>query len=200
MVQPIAPTRWKVQFRAGAELREKLDRLRALMRSSVPDGDIATIIEEAVTEKLERLEAKRFAKTKAPRKRLEETVTSPSSRYIPAAVKRAVSKRDQYQCTFIADDGRRCGERDGLEFHHRKPYGRGGDHSVDNVYLISRCHNGYLAERDYGKEVIEQYRRSAGRVSEPAAVYAIGNRAHDLLGPDRARLRVQAAEAAINGP
>ena len=36
------------------------------MRSSVPDGDLAAIIEEAVTEKLERLEAKRFAKSKSP--------------------------------------------------------------------------------------------------------------------------------------
>ena len=90
MVKPIAPARWKVQFTASTELRDKLDRLRALMRSSVPDGDLATIIEEAVTEKLERLEAKRFAKTKAPRKSVEETDTSPSSRYIPAPVKRAV--------------------------------------------------------------------------------------------------------------
>ncbi len=62
------------------------------MRSSVPDGDLAAIIEEAVTEKLERLEAKRFGKAKAPRKNLEETDTSASSRYIPAAVKRAVCK------------------------------------------------------------------------------------------------------------
>ena len=84
---PLSPARYKIEFTAGAELREKLERLRALMRSSVPDGDIATIIEEAVTEKLERLEAKRFAKTKAPRKSLEETNPSPSSRYIPAAVK-----------------------------------------------------------------------------------------------------------------
>ena len=54
------------------------------MRSSVPDGDLAAIIEEAVTEKLERLESKRFGKTKSPRKSLEKTDTSPSSRYIPA--------------------------------------------------------------------------------------------------------------------
>ena len=44
MVEPIAPSRWKVQFTASAELRDKLDRLRSLMRSSVPDGDIAAII------------------------------------------------------------------------------------------------------------------------------------------------------------
>ena len=118
---------------------------------------------------------------------MEETDTSASSRYIPAAVKRAVSKRDQYQCTFVAEDGRRCSEREGLEFHHHKPYGRGDDHSVDNVHFLCGCHNGYLAERDYGKEVIERYRRSAGRVSEPAAVYTVVNRDYDLLGPERAQ-------------
>ncbi len=95
-----------------------------------------------MTEKLERLEAKRFGRAKAPRKSLEETDTSASSRYIPAAVKRAVCKRDQYQCTFVADDGRRCSERERLEFHHHKPYGRGGDHSVDNVYLLCRVTTG----------------------------------------------------------
>ena len=65
-IEPLAPGRYKVQFTASAELRDKLDRLRALMRSSVPDGDLAAIIDAAVTEKLERLEARRFGRTKAP--------------------------------------------------------------------------------------------------------------------------------------
>jgi hypothetical protein len=56
-VQPLAPGRYKVQFTASTELRDKLERLRRLMRSSVPDGDLAAIVEAAVTEKLERLEA-----------------------------------------------------------------------------------------------------------------------------------------------
>ena len=60
-VQPLAPARYKVQFTASADLRNKLERLRALLRSEVPDGDLASIIEQAVTEKLERLEARRFA-------------------------------------------------------------------------------------------------------------------------------------------
>ena len=70
IIEPLAPGRYKVQFTASAELRDKLDRLRALMRSSVPDGDLAAIIDAAVTEKLERLEARRFGRTKAPRKGL----------------------------------------------------------------------------------------------------------------------------------
>lgn len=57
VVEPLAPTRYQVRFTAGAELREKLERLQALMRFSVPDGDLARIIEIAVTEKLERVES-----------------------------------------------------------------------------------------------------------------------------------------------
>ena len=80
VVEPLAPARYKVQFTASAELHDKLEiGSRPLMRSSVPDGDLATIIEEAVTEKLERLEARRFAKTKAPQEKgLEQTNTSPT--------------------------------------------------------------------------------------------------------------------------
>jgi hypothetical protein len=43
-----------VQFTAGAELYEKLERLRALLRHEVPDGDLAAVIERAVTHELER--------------------------------------------------------------------------------------------------------------------------------------------------
>ena len=48
-MQPLAPERYRVQFTARAELRDKLARLQELMRSSVPDGDLAAIIERAVT-------------------------------------------------------------------------------------------------------------------------------------------------------
>ncbi len=180
VVAPISPSRYKVTFTASSELHDKLERLRELMRSSVPDCDLGSIIEQAVTEKLERLESKRFAETKTPRKSLEETDTSPSSRHIPAAVKRAVYERDQGQCRFLANSGRRCTERNRLEFHHHHlPYGRGGDHSVANIQLMCEIHNAYLAERDYGKDTIERHRknkRSANRVSEPAAVYTLENR------------------------
>ena len=178
-MEPLSPARYKIQFTASVELHDKLERLRVLMRSSSsagPDSDLAAIIEEAVTEKLERLEAKRFAKTKAPRKSLEQTDTSPSSRYIPAPVKRAVRERDGDQCAFVNEHGRRCKAREGLELHHKQPYGRGGDHDPDNIQIMCRVHNGYLAEQDYGKEVMERYRRSGSQVSEPAPIYYINRK------------------------
>jgi len=172
VVKPLS--RYKVQFTASAELRDKLERLRALMRSSVPDGDLAAIIEDAVTEKLARLESRRFAKTKSPGKSLCESNTSAKSRHIPAAVKRAVRSRDGNRCAFVDPSGRRCTETKNLEFHHGEPFGRGGDHCPENVSLLCRVHNRYRAEQDYGKEVMDRYRRSGSRVSEPGPVYIAG--------------------------
>ena len=159
VVQPLAPARYKVQFTASAELQDKLERLRVLMRSQVPDGDLAAIIGQAVTEKLERLEARRFARTKTPWKGPEEAAPSRSSRHIPAAVRRAVHERDGGRCRYVDQAGRRCPERDGLEYHHLHPFGLGGDHSPQNIQLTCRGHNAYLAEHDYGREAMARHRR-----------------------------------------
>jgi hypothetical protein len=165
VVEPLSPARYKVQFTASAEFHDKLERLQVLMRSSVPDGDLAAIIEQAVTEKLERIEAKRFARTKVPGKSPAQTDTMPSSRHIPAAVRRAVYERDGGRCRFVDQQGRRCTARDRLEFHHRHPFGHGGDRSLENIRLMCRAHNQYLAEHDYGKRAMARHRRSGTRVS-----------------------------------
>jgi len=168
IVQPLAPARYQVKFTASRELRDKLERLQGLM-----NVDLAVVIEAAVTEKLERIEAKRYGETKNPRKTVEDTDTSPRSRYIPAAVKRIVRRRDSGQCRFVDKNGRRCTERRGLEFHHHDPFGRGGDHDPDQISLMCHAHNAYLAEREYGKEVMDQFRRPGGRVSEAAPGYGL---------------------------
>jgi hypothetical protein len=180
-VQPLSPGRVEVRFTANVELRDKLERLQALMSSSGPDA-LAQVIDAAVSEKLERLEAKRFGKTRAPRKGLAETDISRRSRHIPAAVRRAVCERDENQCGFVDEDGRRCTERHRLEFHHVEPWGRDGDHSPDKVALRCKAHNLHQAELDYGREKMERYRRARWNdgVSEPAAVYCTASRSFAL--------------------
>jgi hypothetical protein len=79
-VEPLAPARYHVRFTASAELRDKLERLQALMRSSVPDGDLAKIIDIAVSEKLLRVEARRFGRTKPNRSDRSRTDTSAAPR------------------------------------------------------------------------------------------------------------------------
>ena len=167
VVEPLSPARYLVQFTASAELRNKLERLTALM----PGNDLASIVEAAVTEKLDRIEAKRFGKTKKPRKSLEDSDTSPGVRGIAAAVRRFVWERDGGQCTFKAADGTRCTARDRIHFHHDEPYGLGGDRGPENIKLMCATHNGYMAELDYGKEKMDQYRRSGDRVREPSPTF-----------------------------
>ena len=166
-VEPLAPARYKVQFTASAELRDKLERLRALMRTQVPDGDLAAIIEQAVSEKLERLEARSFAKTGTPRKGLAETDLAPSSRHVPAAVRRAVYERDGGRCRYVDAGGRRCPERNRLEYHHLYPFGRGGDHSPQNIHLACRTHNTYVAEHDHGSETMARCRGGGDELARP---------------------------------
>jgi hypothetical protein len=141
--------------------------------------DPAVVIEAAVTEKLERLEARRYAAVKAPRKTLEGSDTSAEGRYMPAALRRFVCERDGNQCSFVDAGGRRCNERGRLEFHHRSPYGLGGDRSPENVCLMCHEHNAYLAELDYGREKMHQYRRK-DRVSEPARLFISSRRSGRL--------------------
>jgi hypothetical protein len=151
VVEPLAPARFKVQFTASAALRDKLERLAALLRSEVPDGDLGAVVDRAVTDTLERLEARRFGKTMAPRKTLAETDTAVASRHVPAAVRRAVRERDGERCRFVDEQGRRCSERKRLEFHHSHPYAMGGGHKPDN----------------FGRAAIPRRTLGAGRLERP---------------------------------
>ena len=168
LVQPLSPSRYKVQFTASAELHDKLERLRAWVGSGGPD-DLAAVIEQAVTEKLQRLES-HFARTNASRKVLAKPVAnlSPSSRHIPAAVQRAVRARDGNRCCYVDDQGRRCPARNRLQFHHRHPFGLGGDHGIDNIRLMCPAHNAYLADCDYGREAMARRRPERSR-HQPSA-------------------------------
>src|SRR5262249_24044787 len=134
---------------------------------------------DAVSEKLARLEARRFAKTQAPRKEIVSQSTRQSrSRYIPAAVRRAVYARDGGRCRYVDSQGRRCAARDHLAFHHRRPYGYGGEHDAENLCLMCRTHNAYLAEIDYGKE---HFRDRAARL--------VASGQHSRSEPEKQRVR-----------
>jgi 5-methylcytosine-specific restriction endonuclease McrA len=113
--------------------------------------------------KLERLEARRFAKTKSTRKAPSNTDIARVSRLVPAAVRRVVYERDKGQCRYVDRRGRRCPERHRLEYHHRRPYALGGDPSSDNICLLCRAHNQYMARHDYGPKAMSRNRRSEKR-------------------------------------
>jgi hypothetical protein len=141
-MQPLAPDRYKMQLTVTGATHDKLRRAQDLLRHSIPDGDLAEIVDRAVTLLLADLERTKLAAAGRPRPARSRVS---GSRYIPSAVRRAVWKRDGGRCAFVGAEGR-CAERGFLEFHHVEPYSVGGATSSDNLELRCRAHNLHEAE------------------------------------------------------
>ena len=145
-IRPLAPERYRVQFTASRETYNKLRRAQELLRHRIPDGDIALIVDRALTLLLSELRRTKHGATQRPR---GGALRSTGGRHIPAAVKRAVWARDGGQCAFLGAAGR-CTERGFLEYHHVVPFADGGAAVVDNIELRCRAHNAYEAARWLG--------------------------------------------------
>jgi len=83
----------------------------------------------------------------------------PAKRNIPVSIRREVWTRDDGRCTYQSREGRCCGSRETIEFHHRIPWARCKDHTVENIALRCRAHNQYEVELDFGAEHMAQFRK-----------------------------------------
>ncbi|HEY1536335.1 MAG TPA: hypothetical protein VGF76_20085, partial [Polyangiaceae bacterium] len=88
----------------------------SLVSHSIPNGDLAAVLERALDLALEQVEKQRFAKTdkpRNPRKNLAIKLRSLGSHreHIPNAVQRRVATRDGLRCTYVSDGGCRCAAR-----------------------------------------------------------------------------------------
>ena len=158
-IRPLAEDRYEIRFTAPESTCEKLRLAQDMLRHAVPSGDIAVVIDRALTVLLDELARKKFAATTGAR----DGVGGPdlpaesgqhsagcdggsATRYIPAAVRRTVWLRDGGRCAFVSADGRRCGTRAFLEFHHVEPFAAGGPPTSENIQLRCRAHNSYEAQ------------------------------------------------------
>jgi hypothetical protein len=162
VMSPLAPDRYKVQFTVSRETFDKLRRAQDLLRHTIPNGDPSAIFDRALTLLVNELERSRLDRWKATRRRRPP---APTSRHIPADVKRAVWTRDGGRCAFEGTTGR-CTETGLLQFHHVVPYARGGRAVVDNIELRCAAHNAYEAEVCFGP-------RAPAAVREHAPPFAL---------------------------
>ena len=161
VIEATSPERYRVQFTVGKEGHDTLRRLQDLLRREIPSGDAGTIVERALHLLLEKVEKAKFAATSRPRwairpgtdtASLPEAARTPvtRSRAVPSRVQRGAWRKDGGQCGFVSKSGLRCAERSFLEFHHIRPYARGGGATADNISLRCRRHNQYEAELVFG--------------------------------------------------
>lgn len=135
-------------------VQEKLEYARALLSHRMPHASASMVLERALDDLIAKEEMHKFAAADQPR--LARPSVRP--RHIPARVKRAVWKRDGGRCTFVGDDGHRCGSRKFIEFDHIDPVARGGKATVDRIRLRCRAHNQYEAERVFGATFMQRKR------------------------------------------
>ncbi len=77
--------------------------------------------------------------------------------YIPIVIQRAVWKRSEGCCEFVGLDGRRCMSAYYPELDHRTPVVHGGGNEIENIYLVCKNHNVYLATLKLGRKLMEKY-------------------------------------------
>lgn len=143
---PLSADTYKLQVTISRGTHDKLRRAQDLLRHAVPDGNLAVVLDRALTQLLADLERRRCALVAAPR---ELPIAAERTRHIPAAVRREVWRRDGGRCAFVAR-GRRCSETAFLEFHHVEPYATDGASTAANIELRCRAHNQYEASLFFG--------------------------------------------------
>jgi hypothetical protein len=180
-IEPLSRDRFLVKFTASRAMKEKLALACDLLRHANPTGDLSVVLERAMDLLVAQLEKTKQGRTKRPKNERplrnrpsvahemhptdqetavwhEEIATKsrPNRAPITRATRREVVERDGWRCSFVSDDGRRCGARAFVEFDHETPRGLEGSSDAENLRLLCRAHNRLAAERIYGKAHISQ--------------------------------------------
>jgi hypothetical protein len=136
-VKPLAPERYELRTTLDQEAHDLLREAQDLLSHTIPGRDAADVLKRVLLDWVQAQRRRKFAQTDRPR----APRGGGDGRYVPAAVKREVMKRDGGRCTFVGTNGRRCESRTRLEFDHVTPVARGGRTCADNLRLRCRAHN-----------------------------------------------------------
>jgi 5-methylcytosine-specific restriction endonuclease McrA len=158
-IEPISEELRVLRVTVGADFTTDLAAVRAALSHKIPDGNLVAVLHECLRVTLAAATKRRRGTGRA----CPTPVSAPGGRYIPAAIRDAVWRRDDGRCAFVSADGRRCDSTHQLELHHLVPFARGGAATLDGLALRCKAHNLHEARRDFGDEHIEHVTARARR-------------------------------------
>jgi hypothetical protein len=118
---PISDDLRVLRITVGQAFADKLARLRSLTSHTMPGASIEQLLAFALEQTVDTLETRRHGAGQPQRK-----ASDPTTRYVPAAVRHEVFRRDGNRCTFTGPTGHRCNSTHQLELHHIIPFSLGG--------------------------------------------------------------------------
>jgi len=193
------PQLYQMQFSTVEEHVQLIERAKALLAREKPGATLGELHFEAMKMLVGALEKRKFAMTERPRKpsatSAKHNRREPSEqprqrgvavvdrreasepprqrgRYIPAAERREVYRRDCGRCGHVDARGERCRETRYLELHHLQPFARHGANVAANLALRCRAHNQLAAEQDFGLALMAKKRHSLGHEALRAQIDA----------------------------
>jgi len=166
---PLNATETQITFVANTELMAKLKQIRELLVGGafLAYPELFSKMAELSLKRLDPVKRSNTGPATEPsrqpqpvvQKSEEEQVKTTHSRYIRAAVRREAWTLSGAQCCFVSKiTGKRCTERNGLEFEHKKPVALGGGNSIENIEVLCRAHNLFAAIASF--EYMDSYVRN----------------------------------------
>jgi hypothetical protein len=144
---------------------EKLKRIQELLSHTHIDASNAALLDAAMDVFLEKKDPLRKAVKPRPAPcdtaaEVEIPYAKPAKSLTPST-RNAVLKKSGGQCEYRdPKTGRRCESRHFLEIDHVRPRALGGANHPDNLRVLCRTHNLLVAERIFGRQKIEAFRRT----------------------------------------
>ena len=157
--------RIKFTFSGSRDFAYMVEKMRLLLASKNPTGaGLEEIFQEAMRCFIDKHDPEQKAKRTLARKEKQEhkvlveqvAKKCDPSRYIPAAVRAEVMLRDGGRCTYVGEDGHRCGSKWDLELDHIVPFAKGGPSLASNLRVVCRVHNAHAAQEQFGPEVMDR--------------------------------------------
>jgi 5-methylcytosine-specific restriction endonuclease McrA len=186
-VVALSPRRYKIEITVDQDTHDQLRMLEDLLSHQHARTDPAAIVSRALDLLLTETLKKKAAITDRPRRKRDSNDSQPETartRAIPAATRREVWRRDAGRCAFTDDRGNRCSGTRALEYHHIRPYGKGGGHQADNIALRCWAHNQHQADLDFGREFMDR-KRTASMPSMPRGMLAARRVREEATGAAR---------------
>jgi hypothetical protein len=165
-IRPLSMEESVLQVRLKTTTLEKLNRLKNLRAHKNPNMSYSDLIEDLCTFALKKLDPMEptVAETKKTNEMIRPTdqkanaksyatkISSHNPRYIPPNIRRAVWRRDQGRCTYVADAPenldnvenfapKRCRSNHLLQIDHIQPLSLGGETVQQNLRLLCHAHH-----------------------------------------------------------